>query len=221
MNYERKSQEHKFPKTARGEKAKAGTKSKGSEDDQQKTKAGAETERIELIGWSKRAERRARKKQCRREADIILRAFLDDFLGPVPDKITRLDEQADDQDLDEVCQAMSGATSSMTPLESSVLPSTVDNIAELIEQRTLEDVKTEEHLPVPLKTPKVEVVVLYVGPFVLDSELHKKAEKWKRVLEEHFDVNVKMYIADPPFQTDDIDCKGYWLKPDAKEPKHR
>eukprot|EP00973_Karenia_brevis_P049154 6817140-Karenia_brevis.AAC.1 len=30
-----------------------------------------------------------------------------------------------------------------------------------------------------------------------------------------------MYVADPPFQTDDIDCKGYWLKPDAKEPKQR
>eukprot|EP00973_Karenia_brevis_P056547 7866011-Karenia_brevis.AAC.1 len=26
-----------------------------------------------------------------------------------------------------------------------------------------------------------------------------------------------MYVADPPFQTDGIDCKGYWLKPDAKE----
>eukprot|EP00973_Karenia_brevis_P081153 11253280-Karenia_brevis.AAC.1 len=28
-----------------------------------------------------------------------------------------------------------------------------------------------------------------------------------------------MYVADPPFQTDDIDCKGYWLEPDAKEHK--
>eukprot|EP00973_Karenia_brevis_P092070 12410587-Karenia_brevis.AAC.1 len=119
MNYERKSQEHKFPKTAWGEKAKAGTKGKDSEDTRQKAETGAEAERIELIGRSKRAERRARKKQCWREADIILRAFLDDFLGPVPDNITRLDECADDQDLDEVCQAMSGATSSMTPLESS------------------------------------------------------------------------------------------------------
>eukprot|EP00973_Karenia_brevis_P043606 6041914-Karenia_brevis.AAC.1 len=30
-----------------------------------------------------------------------------------------------------------------------------------------------------------------------------------------------MYVADPPFQTDDIDCKGYWLKPDAKEHRQR
>eukprot|EP00973_Karenia_brevis_P022052 3033081-Karenia_brevis.AAC.1 len=30
-----------------------------------------------------------------------------------------------------------------------------------------------------------------------------------------------MYVADPPFQEDDIDCKGYWLKPDAKEHKQR
>eukprot|EP00973_Karenia_brevis_P063112 8774783-Karenia_brevis.AAC.1 len=30
-----------------------------------------------------------------------------------------------------------------------------------------------------------------------------------------------MFVADPPFQTEDIDCKGYWLKPDAKEHKQR
>eukprot|EP00973_Karenia_brevis_P045513 6302908-Karenia_brevis.AAC.1 len=30
-----------------------------------------------------------------------------------------------------------------------------------------------------------------------------------------------MYVADPPLQTDDIDCKGYRLKPDAEEPKQR
>eukprot|EP00973_Karenia_brevis_P046999 6522389-Karenia_brevis.AAC.1 len=104
MNYERKSQEHKFPKTARGEKDGARTNNKKSEGAQQEvgTKIPeAETERIEFIGQSKRAEPRARKKQCRREADIILKAFLDDFLGPVPDNITRLDDFAEDYDQDE------------------------------------------------------------------------------------------------------------------------
>eukprot|EP00973_Karenia_brevis_P058934 8204658-Karenia_brevis.AAC.1 len=66
MNYERKSQEHKFPKTARGEKSRAKAGDGKSEKVQQEidTKVPeADTERIELIGRSKRAERRARKKQ--------------------------------------------------------------------------------------------------------------------------------------------------------------
>ena len=30
-----------------------------------------------------------------------------------------------------------------------------------------------------------------------------------------------MFIADPPFQTEDIECKGYWLKPDARTQEQR
>ena len=28
-------------------------------------------------------------------------------------------------------------------------------------------------------------------------------------------------VADPPFQTEDVDCKGYWLKPDARTYEQR
>ena len=35
-------------------------------------------------------------------------------------------------------------------------------------------------------------------------------------LEEEYEVEIDIDIADPPFQTDDIECKGYWLKPDAR-----
>eukprot|EP00973_Karenia_brevis_P083317 11555971-Karenia_brevis.AAC.1 len=66
MNYERKSQEHKFPKAARGEKARARANEGRSESAQEKIEKEvpeAETERVEPIGRSKRAERRARKKQ--------------------------------------------------------------------------------------------------------------------------------------------------------------
>eukprot|EP00973_Karenia_brevis_P093153 12415897-Karenia_brevis.AAC.1 len=59
------------------------------------------------------------------------------------------------------------------------------------------------------------MVALFVGPLVLDFVLHKLAE-WRRLkLEEEYGVVIQMYVADPPFQTDDIECKGYWLKPDA------
>eukprot|EP00973_Karenia_brevis_P052642 7313173-Karenia_brevis.AAC.1 len=51
--------------------------------------------------------------------------------------------------------------------------------------------------------------------------LHKKADGWRQALEIHVNVTIKMYVADPPFQTDDIHCKGYWLRPDAREPEQR
>ena len=67
--------------------------------------------------------------------------------------------------------------------------------------------------PLSFRSP---IKTLYVGPFVLDSILQIKALQCKRRLEEEYDVIIDMVIADPPFHTDDIDCKGYWLKPDAK-----
>ena len=30
-----------------------------------------------------------------------------------------------------------------------------------------------------------------------------------------------MHVADPPFQTDDLECKGFWLKPDARSYEQR
>eukprot|EP00973_Karenia_brevis_P011277 1525891-Karenia_brevis.AAC.1 len=68
-----------------------------------------------------------------------MEAFLNHFLGPVPENVTRLDEAAEDQDQDEAFQATVEAFLSRVPLESSILPSTVDNIAELIEQRSIGD----------------------------------------------------------------------------------
>ena len=63
--------------------------------------------------------------------------------------------------------------------------------------------------------PKPVIKALFVGPFVLDLVLHRKATWWKERIEEEYDVEINMHVADPPFQTDDIECEGYWLKPDA------
>ena len=62
--------------------------------------------------------------------------------------------------------------------------------------------------------PKVKV--LYIGPFVLDSVLQLKSNFWKERLENEYDIQTEMVIGDPPFHADDIECKGYWLKPDGR-----
>ena len=53
----------------------------------------------------------------------------------------------------------------------------------------------------------------------LREEIHNaqgagRGEKEK--IEEEYGVVVEMRIADPPFETDDIECKGYWLKLDGR-----
>jgi hypothetical protein len=65
--------------------------------------------------------------------------------------------------------------------------------------------------------PKLIIRALFVGPFVLDSVLQSRAVQWKEQLEEEYGIVVDMRIAKTPFQTDDIDCKGFWLKPDARD----
>eukprot|EP00973_Karenia_brevis_P026105 3602919-Karenia_brevis.AAC.1 len=68
----------------------------------------------------------------------------------------KLDDVAEDYDQDEVYRATIEAFSSKVPLESSILPSTIDTIAELIEQRDVKEVKTEEQSLLPFKIAKIE-----------------------------------------------------------------
>eukprot|EP00973_Karenia_brevis_P001819 248857-Karenia_brevis.AAC.1 len=70
----------------------------------------------------------------------------------------KLDDFAEDHDQDEGYRATIEAFSSKVPLQASVLPSTIDNIAELIEQRYVKEVKTEEQSLLPFKIAKIEVV---------------------------------------------------------------
>ena len=63
--------------------------------------------------------------------------------------------------------------------------------------------------------PKQSLNALFVGPFVLDRVLQEKEDYWKERLSKDYDIDIEMHIAEPPFTVDDIECKGYWLKPDA------
>ena len=63
-----------------------------------------------------------------------------------------------------------------------------------------------------MKMPKPVVDVLYVGPFVLDSVLMRKAQTWTNRLEETYQLRIRLHIAEPPYQAQDVECRGYWLR---------
>ena len=63
---------------------------------------------------------------------------------------------------------------------------------------------------------EVEVTALFVGPFALDKVVQERADYWRARLEEEYSLRLNLKVALPPFQTDDIECKGYWLNPNAK-----
>ena len=74
-------------------------------------------------------------------------------------------------------------------------------------------------LTAPGSTHTIEV--LCVGPFVLESVLTLRATEWQRKLDRQFGVPVHLTVANPPFQTDEIDCRGYWLNPVGRTAEQR
>ena len=87
----------------------------------------------------------------------------------------------------------------------------VDSVAKLMEQRR------EEVVPVPVVEPTIAVKVLFVGPFVYQDVLERKAKDWKLKLEKTYSrMSAEVIIAEPPFETVEMDCKGYWLKPEGR-----
>ena len=59
-------------------------------------------------------------------------------------------------------------------------------------------------------------VVLFLGPFALESVVEQRAREWKTRLQMLLNRSVHVEIADPVYGTeDDIECKGYWVRPVA------
>ena len=104
-----------------------------------------------------------------------------------------------------------------TIMESEMCRRQIEAVATILQDRSRSE---QDRVSVDaVQVPNV-VKVLYVGPFVLDEELHARAKKWKSRLESAYPrlrLEIDMKVADPPFHTDDIDCKGYWLKPEGRE----
>ena len=84
-----------------------------------------------------------------------------------------------------------------------------DRICKLIEER-------EEFVAAPVIEFRPQVKVLYFGPFAVDYVVQKLSQKWKTELEE-YSMTANIVVADPPFHMDDVECRGYWLKPEGKD----
>ena len=100
------------------------------------------------------------------------------------------------------------------------LEATVTQMAQIMEQRghrqrqeidqAAHDQDWSDSATVPAVLPRPSITVLYVGPFVFDQVLERKAARWKEKLAETYAIEVEMCVAELPFQTDDLECKGYW-----------
>ena len=55
------------------------------------------------------------------------------------------------------------------------------------------------------KEAKVEIVVLYLAPFVFEEKLARLASKWKKLLGD-YEFVLKIVVAEPPFHTDELEC---------------
>jgi len=65
------------------------------------------------------------------------------------------------------------------------------------------------------------LVALFVGPFAFDWIVERMACQKKLELELEYHIRIDMKIATPPFHTDDLEAKGWWLKPDGHTEEKR
>ena len=62
----------------------------------------------------------------------------------------------------------------------------------------------------------LDVTVLFLGPFALESVVEEQARSWTRALQAQLGLPVKVVVGEPQFsEQDDIECKGDWFKPQA------
>ena len=65
------------------------------------------------------------------------------------------------------------------------------------------------------------IKALFVGPLALESMVEKYASTWSGKIQDFYGVELDVAIATPPFETDDLDVKGYWLNPVARDHEKR
>ena len=87
----------------------------------------------------------------------------------------------------------------------------VDEFCEILEDGS-------DRASVPVVLPKARVRVMFVGPFLFETAVLRKAQVWKERLETEYGIEIEMSVAEPPFTVDsELDVKGYWIKPDARD----
>ena len=64
--------------------------------------------------------------------------------------------------------------------------------------------------------------MLFLGPFALARIVEEKAKEWAAKLEVELGESFEVKVLDPPFDVEtDLEEKGYWLRPVAKDEKGR
>ena len=70
--------------------------------------------------------------------------------------------------------------------------------------------------------PAPEVKGLFVGPFALETQVQEKRREWEEKLSAEYQIEMTMAVAEPPFDIeDDIEAKGYWIKPKGRTLEQR
>ncbi len=65
------------------------------------------------------------------------------------------------------------------------------------------------------------IKALFIGPYALERVVQEKADYWRDTIQEFYGVEVVMSVATPPFETDDLDARGYWLNPQGRDHARR
>ena len=63
--------------------------------------------------------------------------------------------------------------------------------------------------------------VLFLGPCALESAVNEAARAWVKRLSVVLTMDLDCQVAEPPYSTEDLDCRGYWFNPVARSDEAR
>ncbi len=63
--------------------------------------------------------------------------------------------------------------------------------------------------------------ILFLGSWAQESEVESTAKAWVRKLATWLTMDLDCQIAEPPFTTEEIDCRGYWFNIAARTDEAR
>lgn len=83
-------------------------------------------------------------------------------------------------------------------------------VAEILTERQ----SKEDSVSVQPAMPRLATKELFMGPFLFESVLEERRKYLKETISEQYGIDLVLFTANPPYHAaDDIETKGYWLKP--------
>ena len=97
-----------------------------------------------------------------------------------------------------------------------------DRAATLVEALTDRLRKVSDRVGVPINPAPQQVKALYIAPYATEDRIRMLALNRKRDIFQTCGIDLDLKTADPPFQQEnEIDSKGYWLNPQARDQEAR